>query len=544
MDNQKLALYVALSVVLFLLWQAWQKDYGTPQLPHAEHAVSVPIAASNKPNADVPLPPALPQQALTPPAQPQLKSAERIRVITDLLQVEIDAAGGDIRQIDLSAYPVSAEQPDQPFRLLSDAPERLFVAQNGLLGNNAPNHYTIYQIAQTEYRLAEGAASIEVPLLWRDPSGIEISKIYTFYRNSYVVQLNYQIRNSSLSEWRGQMYAQLQRLEPPQKSSLFGVYTYTGAVVSSPENVYEKVDFSWMKKENLAREFKNGWVAMIEHYFSTAIIPPHDVVINAYTKNLDGGRYVIGYLGPTLIVPPQENQTVSTRFYFGPKEPVRLKETATNLELTVDYGKLTLIAQPIYWLLERIYHLVGNWGWAIIFLTIIIKAAFFNLSATSYKSMAQMRKLTPRIQALKERYGDDKVRMNEAMMEIYRKEKINPLGGCLPILVQIPVFIALYWVLVESVELRQAPWLLWIKDLSAQDPYYVLPLILGVTMFIQQQLSPPPPDPIQAKVMMGMPILFSVMFLFFPAGLVLYWLVNNTLSIAQQWYITNKIVTD
>jgi len=553
MENQKLMLYVALSFVLILLWQAWQQDYG-PKSDFPAELVATPPASSAAPfatgnslarvdaGADVPKSDATAQPALPPlPIQPMLKSADRVRVVTDLLNIEIDTLGGDLRKIELRAYPVAVDNPDQPFRFLSDNPEQFFIAQSGLLGNAAPNHYALYQAEQTDYRLSDGAAELQVPLSWTNSSGIEVTKTYIFHRGSYLVQIKYQVHNATDSEWHGQLYTQFQRTEPPNKRSAFGIYTYTGGIISSPENTYDKVDFARMKKENLSQDFKGGWLAMIEHYFAAAWIPPSDLSIHAYTKVVEGGRYVLGYIEPLVTTPAGGNMTLATRLYVGPKDQHRLKEAAPNLELTVDYGKLTVISQPIYWLLELIQSVVSNWGWSIILLTILIKAAFFHLSATSYKSMAQMRKLNPRIQALKERYGDDRQKMNEAMMEIYRKEKINPLGGCLPIVVQIPVFIALYWVLVESVELRQASWMFWIRDLSTQDPYYVLPLIMGVTMFIQQKLSPTPPDPIQAKVMMAMPIMFTGMFLFFPSGLVLYWVVNNTLSITQQWYITNKL---
>jgi len=548
MDNQKLILYVALSFVLLLLWQAWQEDYG-PKPPSSVATNVLPApAAPSTPDAvigtnDVPKSNATGVAALPAPVQPSLKSADRVHVVTDLLDLEIDTVGGDLRRVELRSYPAEVDHPEKPFRLLSDEPDHFFIAQGGLLGTNAPNHYALFQADQIEYHLAEGATSLEVPLHWKDPSGsgIEVTKTYTFERNCYSAQVRYQVRNNSSSEWHGQVYTQFQRTEPTDGKSALGVYTYTGGIVSSPENTYEKVDFARMKKEPLSKDFKGGWIAMIQHYFAAAWIPPVDLPIHTYTKAIEWGRYVFGYTGPVVAVPPSGETTLSSKIYLGPKEPERLKDAAPNLELTVDYGKLTVIAQPIYWLLSLIQGVVFNWGWSIILLTVLIKAAFFHLSATSYKSMAQMRKLTPKIQAIKERYGEDRQRMNEAMMEIYKKEKINPLGGCLPIVVQIPVFIALYWVLVESVELRQAPWMFWIRDLAAQDPYYVLPLIMGVTMFIQQKLSPAPPDPIQAKVMMVMPIVFTGMFLFFPAGLVLYWVVNNTLSIAQQWYITNKI---
>ncbi len=551
MENQKLLLYVALSFVLLLLWQDWQQDYGPKSNASVDQVVQPANGAAQQPpsaptigasaGGDVPRPNVTQQPTPVVPNQPQLQSALRVHVVTDLLNVDIDALGGDIRQAELRGYPIDVNQPDQSFRLLTDNAAQFFIAQGGLLGNAAPTHYSLYKAEQTDYRLPDGASELRVPLTWSDSSGVEVTKVFIFHRDSYIVQIEYQVHNATTAEWQGQLYAQFQRTEPPNQSSAFSIYTYTGAVVSSPENTYEKVDFSRMRKESLSRDLKNGWLAMIQHYFAAAWIPAKDVPIHAYTKVV-GDHYVLGYMGPTVGVPVGESKTISTDIYVGPKVQKRLKEAAPNLELIVDYGKLTFIAQPIYWLLELIQSMVHNWGWSIIFLTMLIKAGFFHLSATSYKSMAQMRNMAPRIQALKDRYGDDRERLNKEMMEIYRKEKVNPLSGCLPIVVQIPVFIALYWVLMESVELRQAPWILWIHDLSAQDPYYVLPLIMGVTMFVQQKLSPAPPDPIQAKVMMVMPLFFTGMFLFFPSGLVLYWVVNNTLSITQQWYITNKLV--
>ena len=337
-------------------------------------------------------------------------------------------------------------------------------------------------------------------------------------------------------------YDQLQRTElyDPTKSSF--VHTYTGAVYYGPETKYKKESFDDIAKAPLDIVIVDGWVAMIQHYFMAAWIPPTQREETFYTKAIDGQRFIIGMYSPTVtIAPGGGTHTFSSRLFAGPKLQDTLAQVAPGLDLAVDYGWLTILAQPIYWLLSTIHDVVGNWGWAIIILTILIKGAFYKLSETSYKSMANMRKLTPRMQALKDRYGDDKERLNQAMMEMYKKEKINPLGGCLPILVQIPVFISLYWVLLESVELRHAPFILWLDNLTAPDPYYVLPLIMGVSMFIQQKLNPPPPDPIQAKVMMALPFVFTVFFAFFPSGLVLYWTVNQLLSITQQWYITRTI---
>ncbi len=391
------------------------------------------------------------------------------------------------------------------------------------------------------YQLDEGKDSLEVRLRWNDGKGVEVDKIYTFHRGSYVIDVAFEVRNNSGQPWTGHMYRQLQRSEPEDGGSFF-VYTYTGGVIYSPEDKYEKIDFDDMRQSNLSRSFDSGWAAMIQHYFLGAWIPPKDQSNNYYTKAPGNNRYIIGMVGSAERVAPGETGTLNAQLYVGPKLQDQLEEVAEGLELTVDYGILTIISEPLFWMLKQIHNIVGNWGWAIIILTIMIKAAFYKLSETSYKSMAHMRKVQPRLQQLKERYGDDRQKLNEAMMKMYREEKINPLSGCLPILVQIPVFIALYWMLLESVEMRQAPFMLWINDLSTKDPYFVLPVLMGATMLIQHKLNPTPLDPIQARVMMILPIAFTFFFMFFPAGLVLYWVVNNTLSIAQQWYITRVVI--
>jgi YidC/Oxa1 family membrane protein insertase len=468
-----------------------------------------------------------------------------VRVVTDVFEAEIDTIGGDLRYVGLPTYPKSLEQKDQPFELLQDSGAEIFILQSGLLSvdaGSAPNHYARFVPEQTEYRLQEGHDTLDVSLTWTDESGLKVIKTYTFHRGRFDVQLRQQVENLTKGEWRGSQYRQLQRTPPAtRRSMLGGAYTYTGGVISTPEKRYEKIGFDDMAKENLKLTATGGWIAMIEHYFVAAVVPPQDQMDTFYTKTAGGNRYVLGLLGPQQVVAPGNSEDFVTQLYLGPKIQDKLEELAPNLRLTVDYGFLTVLAQPLFWLLKQIHRLVGNWGWAIIILTILIKLAFFKLSETSYRSMANMRRLTPKIASLKERYGQDKQRMNQAMMDLYKQEKINPLGGCLPILVQIPVFIALYWVLLESVELRQAPFMLWIQDLSLKDPYYVLPLLMGVTMFLQQKLNPPPPDPMQAKVMMALPFVFTFFFLWFPAGLVLYWLVNNVLSIAQQYAITKRI---
>lgn len=546
METKKIILYMALAFVLLLIWQAWQKDYGAkPAATLSQPAAEMPAAPVDRP-ADTPSAPATASGAAPAPAAEVLvKDGQRIRVSTDVLQVEISSAGGDLRRVDLLAYPVAADKPDVPFRLFNEQAEKLFIAQSGLLSQNgAPDHHALYQAAQTEYRLAEDSAGnsdeIKVPLTWNSPQGVQVTKVYTFKRGSYEIGVSHEVNNAGGVEWKGRLYAQFQRA-PESGMSAF-IYTYTGAVLSSAENKYEKISFDDMQGKNLARDVQGGWAALIQHYFVGAWVPDAEANNHYYTKALEGPRYLVGVVQPEQTIAPGESGTLAIKLYAGPKLQDHLAQVAPNLELTVDYGVLTIIAQPLFWLLDYIHGAVGNWGWAIVLLTLVVKLVFYHLSAASYRSMANMRKLQPRILALRERHGDDRQAMGQAMMALYKTEKINPLGGCLPVIVQIPVFIALYWVLLESVELRQADFVLWLNDLSSKDPYYILPLVMGATMLVQMKLSPPPPDPLQAKVMMILPIVFTFFFAFFPSGLVLYWVVNNALSILQQWYITRKIL--
>jgi YidC/Oxa1 family membrane protein insertase len=545
MDNPRVLLTIALSFLVLLIWQAWMQDYG----PKPETVPTVEQSATG--TADTPvarLEEDLPSAPVDQPATTQQESVavqipegQQVEVITDLFHVVIDTQGGDLRQADLLQYPATDEEGSPPFRLLEQNSRQIFISQSGMrAGTGAePTHHATFTVDRNRFELDADTDVVEVPLYWNNDNGVEVFKVYRFRRGSYVVELEYRVRNSSDELWKGRPYYQLQRTPLQNESRL--LYTYTGGVLYSPEEKYEKISFDDMQDVNLDREVKDGWAAMIQHYFLAAWVPPAGEVDRYYTRALPGQRHVIGVLVPSLNVEPGTEEIRTARLYVGPKLQHVMEKVAPGLELTVDYGKLTFLAEPIFWLLEKIYGWVGNWGWAIILLTILIKAVFFKLSETSYKSMANMRKLAPRLQALKERYGDDKQKLNQAMMEMYKKEKVNPLGGCLPVLVQIPVFIALYWVLLESVEMRQAPFMLWIQNLSAPDPYFILPLIMGVTMLIQQKLNPAPLDPIQAKVMMILPIVFTVFFAFFPSGLVLYWVVNNSLSIAQQYVITKRV---
>ena len=546
MDNPRVLLFVALSFLFLLIWQAWIEDYGPkPEITQAtgeQTQGEQPANVDSQTGEDLPSVEAAPEQQLE--TSRKLAEGQRIRIETDLLRVEIDTQGGDVRIVDLLGYPENTDPDSPPFRLLTDRDNELFIAQAGLRssGDEEPNHYAIFEAQQTHYNMGAGQDTLEVPLFWRSADGVKVTKLFRFHRDSYAIDVDFLIDNQSNQPWSARAYRQLQRTEPAGNGgSAFVAQTYTGGVIYSPDEKYQKIDFGDMRDGDLKRQFSNGWAAMIQHYFLTAWIPEPAVTASYYTRALKDGRYVLGFVDGSTRVEAGAQASLPARLYAGPKLQNQLEAVAPGLELTVDYGMLTFLSQPLFWLLDKIHALVNNWGWAIIILTILIKLAFFKLSETSYKSMANMRKLAPRLKALKERYGDDKQRLNQAMMEMYKTEKINPLGGCLPVLVQIPVFIALYWVLLESVELRQAPFMLWLKDLSSADPYFVLPLIMGVTMLIQQKLNPAPMDPIQAKVMMILPVVFTVFFAFFPSGLVLYWVVNNTLSIAQQWVITRRV---
>ena len=540
MDNIRLILLTALCLVVLLIWQAWQKDYGTVKAPQIASTQPSP-EGPEKERTDVP---AAPTPAATPPGTTQPDAplsdpAQLIHVRTDVLDVVINKQGAVMEQVKLPTYPVAADRPNEPFVLLQNTPERYFVAQGGFRSNQpAPDHHALYEAKASEYALREGEDQLEVTLRWHSPEGLQVSKVFTFRRGTFLVHLRYEIKNEGTDPWSGRMYAQLQRNTATESGGM--IYTYTGVAVSSPEKRYEKMDYEDMVEIPIERDIAGGWAAILQHYFLGALIPDAKTPYHYYSLvPKDSDRYVVGMLGPELQVPAGGEAVTGIDLYVGPKLQHVLEGLAPGLELTVDYGFLWFFGQPIFWLLEKLHGLTGNWGWAIVLVTVLVKLLFYQLSAMSYRSMAKMKKLTPRMTALRERYGDDKMAMNQALMEMYKEEKVNPFGGCLPILVQIPVFIALYWVLLESVELRQASWF-WIKDLSTPDPYFVLPLLMGVTMVIQYKLNPTPTDPIQQRIMQTLPVVFCVFFAFFPAGLVLYWLANNVLSIAQQWMINRQ----
>ncbi len=549
MDIKRSILLVALAVVAYLMVLQWNQDYGQAALP-TETAQSQPAAPAlpNSPSAttegnadDVPAVAGQQQASALPASAP---SSQLIRVRTDVLDLAIDPRGGDIVELHLPQYPRRQDRPDVPFQLFERSSERTYEAQSGLIGDgpDKASGRPQYSSEKTEYRLAEGQDELVVDLNY-NADGVNYTKRFTLERGNYALKVNYLIDNQSEKPWTGYLFGQLKRDNSgdPSSSTATGTATYLGAALWTKDEPYRKVSMGDMDESNLRESVQGGWIAWLQHYFVTAWIPQADDTNQVQTRKDSQGNYIIGFTGPAVTVPAGAQGETGATLYAGPKSQDKLEELSPGLRLTVDYGILWFIAQPIFWLLENIHALLGNWGWSIIVLTIVIKLAFFPLSAASYRSMARMRAVSPKMQALKEQHGDDRQKMSQAMMELYKKEKINPLGGCLPILVQMPVFLALYWVLLESVEMRQAPWMFWITDLSIKDPFFILPIIMGVTMFIQQQLNPTPPDPMQARVMKLLPIIFTFFFLWFPAGLVLYWVVNNVLSIAQQWYITRKI---
>lgn len=546
MDNIRFILLVLLCSLSYMLWDAWQKDYGPkPELPPGVKEESLPAAPGIAETDDIPVTAAAvdAEQPTSLPEDSSSKAGERIHIRTDLLSVEIDTLGGTITQVDLLEYPISKEDKSISVRLLKGESPGYYVAQSGILSNNhaAPNHYTLFQTVSLDYRLTSEVDSLTVPLTWSSEDGITVTKLFTFNRGSYLINVQHQIDNKSSVVWQGRQYKQLQREALESDNETTFIRTYTGGVIYNEETKYEKISFDDMFDENLSIDAKGGWSAIIQHYFLTAWVPPADDKNRFYTKSLPEGRFVIGSFSEGVEILPNQQTVLTSRIFSGPKIQQVLEQISPGLELTVDYGFLTVIAKPIFWLLSKFHSYLNNWGWSIICVTFVIKLVFFKLSEASYRSMARMRKLQPQLQSIRERCGDDRQRMNQEIMGLYKKEKVNPLGGCLPILVQIPVFISLYWVLLESVELRHAPFLLWLDDLSARDPLFVLPLLMGLSMWFQQRLNPAPLDPLHEKVMKLFPVVFTIFFMFFPSGLVLYWVVNNSLSILQQWYITRRM---
>ncbi|MEZ5503052.1 MAG: membrane protein insertase YidC [Halioglobus sp.] len=449
-------------------------------------------------------------------------------------------------ELSLPKYLAELDNPDKPFVLLEDNAALVYVAQSGLIGVDGidSNGRAQFSASASRYTLAEGKEELVIDLAWQGNGDIKVTKRLTLHRGQYLIHVDYLVENHSSTRWQANLFGQIKRQSAPPPSAShnsMGLKPFLGVAITQPDDRFTKFTFKKLAEEPFKAQLPGGWIAMIQHYFLSAWIPNPDQTQTYSARVTASGFNIAGFTSPALVLDPGKSGEVGAEFYAGPKNQNRLREISPYLDLSVDYGWLWWIAQPLFWLLTKIHALVGNWGVAIILLTVLIKGAFFKLSAASYKSMANMRRVQPKMVAIREQFAEDKQKQSQAMMELYKKEKINPMGGCLPILVQMPVFISLYWMLMESVELRQAPFILWIKDLSVMDPYFVLPLIMGASMFFMQKLNPPPPDPMQARIMQWMPVMFTFFFLWFPAGLVLYWVVNNLLSMAQQWVITRQI---
>lgn len=559
MENQRLFIWALFGLLVFMTWTTWQQDYA----PRPE-----PTRQSAEPNTET-LPPDqtlsadLPEVGDVPTAdttdnavarqsQPADGVAQpdetRVRVLTDVLDILISSRGGDIVSAVTRRYPVEKNRPDQLVRILNPSPSELAVFRSGLRtvsgGADAPepNHRAEFTASRSEYRLDDGEEVLEVPLTWERDDGLTVTKIYRFRRGSYIIPMEQRVTNASDQTWAAAPYAQIAHRMHSQERSMFDVatYSYDGPVLYNGES-YEKIKPDDLREDGpVQTRAANGWLASIQHHFLSAIVPPPGQEYR-YDLSARGDNFLASTIGPAYSFAPGETGSVEMTLFVGPKIQDQLTQVADTLKLTVDYGFLTILSQPLFWLLDKVHDFVGNWGWSIILVTLLIKLVFYKLTETSGRSMAKMRKLQPRLKAIQERYKDDRQKLSQAMMELYKREKVNPAAGCLPILVQMPFFLAFYWVLLESVEMRQAPFMLWIQDLSSRDPYFILPILMGAAMFGQQKLNPAPPDPVQAKVMSILPVVFTVFFAFFPAGLVLYWLTNTLLSIAQQWQV-NRVV--
>jgi YidC/Oxa1 family membrane protein insertase len=564
MDIQRIVIYAGLAIVSYLMILAWNEDYNQPQQIETAQQQQTVSSSGDADNLTLPESSDGPSGDRTQTAGEEFSTPEDgtsiqssadtnvevsdqlITVRTDVFQLTIDRLGGNLIETSLLQYDRSLDS-EESLRILTNTRQRTYIMESGLIGRNGVDsrgneQSAIYRTSSSEYVLQEGEDSLAVDLELTTESGVQITKRYLFGRNSYEIDVRYLINNQSGEPWQANMTGKIVRDQAPDPTAQnsLGIRAYLGMVISSAEDPYEKYDFDDLRETSINQSVTNGWLAFLQHYFLSAWVPEQGQAAQ-FQSTQRGNLFVMGFVYPATVVAPGETAEVSARAYVGPKIIERLENIAPNLDRTVDFGFLFFIALPLFIVLDWFYGLVGNWGVAIILLTVLVKAVFFKLSATSYRSMARMRAVAPQLTRLKELYGDDRQRMSQEMMALYKKEKINPLGGCLPILVQMPVFISLYWVLFESVQLRHAPFMLWINDLSVMDPYFILPLLMGASMMLQMSLNPTPPDPMQAKIMKMMPIVFTIFFLWFPAGLVLYWLTNNILSIAQQWYITRKI---
>ena len=543
MDIKRTVLWVIFFMSAVMLFDNWQRDHGRPSMffPSATQTQTAASAAlgTTTPGTQ---PADLPATNTAAPGAAPAAQAQLIPFTTDVYSGEIDTRGGTLSKLSL-INKGNGNQPDLVITLFDHTADHTYLARTGLLGGDFPNHNDIYTpVAGQPHELTDDARSFQLSFESPVKGGVKVVKTYTFTRGSYVIGVNTKIENVGSTPVTPTVYMELVRDSQPVETPRFS-HTFIGPAVYTDQHHFQKMTFSDVdkNKQDYATSADNGWIAMVQHYFATAWIPQQGVKRDIYVEKLDPTLYRVGVKEPVPTIAPGQSADVSAKLFAGPEEERMLEGIAPGLELVKDYGWVTIIAKPLFWLLEKIHSYVGNWGWSIVLLTLLIKAVFFPLSAASYKSMARMKAITPRMQALRERFKGDPQKMNAALMELYKTEKVNPFGGCLPVVIQIPVFISLYWVLLSSVEMRGAPWILWIHDLSQQDPFFILPVLMAVSMFLQTRLNPTPPDPVQAKMMMFMPIAFSVMFFFFPAGLVLYYVVNNVLSIAQQYYITRMM---
>jgi len=560
MDLQRSLLIGAIAVLSFMLLTEWVAFNDTKTATVAQETSRLMTDAA-KVQAEPPEPnintvasagediPAAPEQP-APDAKPSTITTEStahiVQVYTDVLQLAIDLNGGDIVELSLPKYLAHLDNPQGPFVLLENNEALVYIAQSGLIGTDGidNNGRARFTASTPRFTLKEGEDTLVVDLKWQNDTEVKITKRLTLRRGDYMIDVDYLVENGSTALWQANLFGQIKRQSAPPPSATnnaMGLNPFLGVAVTQPDEHFTKFTFEDLAEEPFKAKLLGGWIALIQHYFLSAWIPNQEQTHTFSARVTPSGFNIAGFTSPALVLDPGKSGTTGAALYAGPKDQYRLKEISPYLDLSVDYGFLWWIAQPLFWLLTKIYALVGNWGVAIILLTVLIKAAFFQLSAASYKSMANMRRVQPKMVAIREQFADDKQKQSQAMMELYKKEKINPMGGCLPILVQMPVFMGLYWMLMESVELRQAPFILWIRDLSVMDPYFVLPLMMGASMYYMQKLNPPPPDPMQAKIMQWMPVMFTFFFLWFPAGLVLYWVVNNLLSMAQQYVITRQI---
>jgi len=555
MDNPRIYLWIGVALLLWMNVVQWSRDYGAAPAAATTPAAStdpaaVQTAEDQAARAQLPSIPtgdaAAPATAGDPgvPAPAATATQPSVRVVTDVLDLDISLQGGDFVRADLLQYPRDKRPGSPPVRLFGTQEPDYSVARSGLRALNGrpePTHLAVFTSTAQEFRMAPGATELRVPLTWTDGQGVTVTKTYVFRPGSYAIGIEYEVDNRSATEWSGASYVQLARHVYAQDRSMFDVesYAYRGPAIYDGQK-YRKLDIDDKEEGRFAQNVTDGWMATMQHHFVSAAVPPKGEDYHI-TLGRDGTHALLTQRGPLKSVPAGTVGRFNETIFVGPKLQAQLKEVGPRLELTADYGKLTILSQPLFWLLQKVYGFVGNWGWAIIIVTILLKLLFYKLTETSGRSMAKMRTIAPRIKSIQERYKDDRDQLAKQMMEVYKREKINPVAGCLPILVQIPVFLAFYWVLLESVEMRQAPWMLWIQDLSSKDPFFILPILMGVAMYGQFKLNPAPPDPMQAKIFAFMPVIMTVMMAWFPSGLVLYWLTNTLLSIAQQWNI-NRVV--